>query len=617
MPSDPAQRRARLLALLPQIYAVQPVGSAVGSLIEAMAQTLSDFDLDLKRVMHDRWVALACGFPDQLLAGDDDAALDRLGALLQIERLPARIRHGGYRQLGDERIEVRFLSAQDRDDAASLLAALVPVPVYPVVAARIAGLAVATSSDDSAALVFGVQAGLAAQTTSPLAALLPLLEAEPTASYRARMQITVAVTSAGLTTPRALLALAIADLGAEPCPKMKRSGDATVARAMALGTLRRCPACGDDQLTCPNDPLFDAWITEQPAQVAQSTVSATSLREVFTIRNDSLIADRPVLTVSASKPVSYPAIQSRSSGEIVLYADDLLPGATLRLLPQIDADEARAAKSHDRPVSHDWLLRSPRGRAELVDLLGGPVRDVGASIYYLWGSRFDEAASKFGGEGVAGMRCGVLDQAIRSPQLRPGDNDWMMLNFAAPAYRFDAPTSRLAGGNVKDGAHFALVDQSIAGSDAKFASTLFTVLERATSLADGADSSDAPRFRVEVDWVTRPPFLFHLRVPKNGWVLAAELRGAVALLVKDVDRARPVGVRARVDFPEPVYVERLELREQAGLALALALTEDATPEIGLSLSARQRLCEDHFLGEGGLTIGAILDVTRLDSSTLQ
>jgi hypothetical protein len=192
-----------------------------------------------------------------------------------------------------------------------------------------------------------------------------------------------------------------------------------------------------------------------------------------------------------------------------------------------------------------------------------------------------------------------------------------MLNFAAPAYRFNAPTSRLAGGNVKDGAHFALVDSSIAGSDAKFASTLFTVLERATTLADGADSSDAPRFRVELDWVTRPPFLFHLRVPKNGWIQSAELRGAVALLIKDVDRARPVGVRARVDFPEPVYVERLDLREQAGLALTLTLAEDATPDIGVSLSVRQAWREDHLLGEGGLTIGAILDVTRFESSTLQ
>jgi hypothetical protein len=616
MAADPSQRRARLLALLPQIYAAQPLGSAVGSLIEVMAQTLSDFDLELKRVLHDRWVALACGLPDQLLADDDDAALDRLGALLQIERLPARIRHGSCAQFGDERIEVSFLSAQDRDDAAQLLAAPVPVPVYPVAAGRIAGLTIATSRDSSEVLVFGVLTGLLAETPSPLRALLALLEAEPTASYRARLQITVAVTGAGLTTPRALLALAIADLGAEPCPKMKRAGDATLARAMALGTRRRCPACGDDQLACPNEALFDAWITEQPAQVAQATVAAARLREVFTLRNDSLIADRPVLAVSASKPVSYPAIQSRSSGEIVLYADDLLPGSTLRLLPQIDADEARAAESHDRAVSHDWLLRSPRGRAELVDP-SGQVRDVSASIYYLWGTRFDEAASRFGGENVDGLRCGVLDQVVRSPQLRPGDNDWMMLNFAAPAYRFNAPTSRLAGGSVKDGAHFALVDASIAGSDAKFASTLFTVLERATTLADGADSSDAPQFRVEVDWVTRPPFLFHLRVPKNGWIQAAELRGAVALLIKDVDRARPVGVRARVDFPEPVYVERLDLREQAGLALTLTLAEDAAPDIGVSLSVRRAWREDHLLGEGGLTIGAILDVTRFESSTLQ
>ena len=111
---DPAQRRARLLDLLPRVYAAQPRGSAVGTLLDVMAQRLADFDQDLQRVLHDRWVALACGVPDALDGEGDDAALDRLGALLQIARLPARIRE----KEGLSYSTYTWFSADSLDDAA-------------------------------------------------------------------------------------------------------------------------------------------------------------------------------------------------------------------------------------------------------------------------------------------------------------------------------------------------------------------------------------------------------------------------------------------------------------------------------------------------------------------
>ncbi len=618
-----AQRRARLQDLLPRVYAAQPQGSAVGAVLDAMAQTLADFDTQAQRTLHDRWVALACGVPG-VAPDDEQAALDRLGALLQIERLPARIRHQGpaeTRQADDGTISlaVQFASAGDRDDALRLLSAPPQLSVYPAPTGRIVGLTVRTGSD-ALELVFGSEPDAAPEVSpSPLATLMQLLVPEPTEAYRQRLQITQTVTGRGLTTLRALLSLAIADLGAEPCPKFHRDLDATVGRAVALGSRKRCAACDNPALPCPKDAVFDAWITEQPTQMATWQVAKAPLRQVLTVTNDSLIADRPELTISADRPVSFPAIQSLSSGEIVLYAGDLQVGYSLRLLPQLTAEEAAAAISHDRPVSHDWLQRSPRGRAELIETASGKVQDVSDAVFYLWGNRFDDAGSPFGGVGVDGMRFGVLEQAVRSPLLGPGDNDWKFIAFAAPVYRFDAPTSRLAGVATDVAAHFALLDQNIATSDAKFAALLFRVLESSNAVAAG-DGDSGPVFSLSAQWVARRPFMFQLRVPKNAWVEAADLRGATALLSADIERARPVGVRALVDFPEPTFREVQEPDEATPiLSIADRWAEDASPaDAPIGIAARSGgWTESHEPGEGRLSIGALWGVTRFDYSVLQ
>jgi hypothetical protein len=620
-----AQRRARLQDLLPRVYATQPQGSAVGAVLDAMAQTLADFDTQAQRTLHDRWLALACGVPG-VAPDDEQAALDRLGALLQIERLPARIRHEGpaVPQPADDGtvgLAVRFASAGDRDDALRLLSAPLQLSVYPVAAARIGGLAVRAGSE-ALELVFGADPTIATDAGAalpPLAVLTQLLVPEPTEAYRQRLQITETVTGRGLTTLRALLSLAIADLGAEPCPKFRRESDATVGRAVALGSRKRCAACANPALPCPKDAVFDAWITEQPAQTATWNVPKAPLHQVLTVRNDSLIADRPELTISANRKVSFPALQSLSSGEIVLFAGDLERGYSLRLLPEIAAGEAAAAVSHDRPVSHDWLQRSPRGRAELVKAATGQVWDVSDAIFYLSGNRYDEAASRLGGVGVDGMRFGVLEQAVRSPLLGPGDNDWKFIAFAAPVYRFDDETSTLAAAASDAAAHFALLDQTIATSDAKFAALLFQVLEKSNTAAAG-DPDTAPVFTLDAQWVARPPFTFQLRVPKNAWVQAADLRGATALLLTDIERARPVGVRARVDFPEPVYRERQEPDEATPLlSIADRWAEEAGPaDAPIGIAARSPgWTESHEPGEGALRIGALWSVTRFGYCVLQ
>ena len=612
--ADPARRQARLLELLPRIYAAQPSGSAVGTLLAAMAQRLADFDADLKRVLHDRWVALACGVADGQV-DDGESALDRLGALLQIARLPARIGHGGFARRVDGGLAVDFESTAQRDEALHLLD-LLPADGNAAPQPRIAGLTVALRGPTG--LDFGARGDAPDRgTASPLDLLQGLLVPERSEAYRQRLRITVAVTAQGLVTPRALLSLAIADLGAEPCTKFRRDRDATLARAVAPGVRKRCPACADPALPCPQTTLFDAWITEQPTQPAAWQAADARLQQVLTLRNDSLASDRPELTISVDRPVSFPALQSRASGEIMLYADDLQPGSTLRLLPQLSPAEAAATLSYDRPVAHQWLLRSPRGRAELVDDATGVVRDVSASVFYLWGNRFDDEASRLGGVNVDGLRCGVLEQTVRSPLLRPGDNDWMLLTFTAPAYRFDAPTSRLAGAPNEPGAHFALLDADIADTGASFAARLFELLKR-TDEGD-VDPATLPHFKLAARWLARPPFLFKLRIPKNDWLQAAELRGAVDLLRADIERARPVGVRARVDFPEPVHREHQPLEQWLeGVATRAGWTEraapaDAEPAWAVSLT----LAERHPTGERGPTMGAVIDTTRFDWSSLQ
>ncbi|HSC81563.1 MAG TPA: hypothetical protein VLC08_14495, partial [Chitinolyticbacter sp.] len=79
-------RRQRLLELLPRIYSAQPADSAIGAVIAGMAGTLARLDGDMTRVLHDRWSALATA----QRPAETDSALERLGHMLQVYRLPPR-----------------------------------------------------------------------------------------------------------------------------------------------------------------------------------------------------------------------------------------------------------------------------------------------------------------------------------------------------------------------------------------------------------------------------------------------------------------------------------------------------------------------------------------------
>ena len=612
--ADPRRRRERLLAVLPRIYSAQPASSAVGVMITSMAASLARLDDALTRVQYDRWVGLAS--PSQP-APDDTSALEGLGHLLQVSRLPPRVRHAGYTRSADC-IELHFDHAATLADALDeLVGSATPTDPASLLAAQFPGLRF-TVADNSLATRADPEAP-PEHTPAALARFQAVLDPEPGETFRQRLLVTAQVRTRGLTTPRALLSLAIADLGAEPCPRLMRSQDSTLAYGMPPGTRKRCAACtGSGSKICPNGDkaVIESWLTENPVLPATHSETAPRLRRVFTIPNPSLHPDRPVLTLKVrEQPAAYPAVRSIDSGEITLFAGTLKPDETLTLYPAISTAEAAPYDGFDAPGHHAWRTAHPRGRAVLTSP-DGHERDVSASIFYLWGNRFDDPSSTFGG-----LRCGVLDQRVQTPKLQCGENAWMLLTFAQPDAEFadnetNVHASRFAGPKDLDGTHFALLDGSIGQSDSRYASLLFESFSKTDTGSIGEESTaNAPRLSLRLEWMTRPPAAFRLRIPKNAWVAAAARRGVLPLLRADVNRASAAGVGALVDFPEPTRRETAAPAEALGLSIRQDWSEDAAPgETGLEVRTNTALADAHDTAEGRFSIGAVFDTTRLDWS---
>ncbi|WP_255991717.1 hypothetical protein [Chitinolyticbacter albus] len=620
-------RRQRLLDLLPRIYTAQPADSAVGAVIAGMAGMLARLDGDMTRVLHDRWSALATAQrPDEA-----DSALERLGHMLQVYRLPPRLMVQGQQE--DEfGLHLRFASGRHLDDALRDLLGVGWSSADAESHARglaLLGEVFSGLRFDHVAFDETLHVSLLGEDAAPLARFRTLLLPEGGEAYRQRLRLSAPLLTGGMTTPRALLALAIADLGAEPSLAMRRHGDTLTAQAMPLGTRKRCRHCaGTDPLApcvAASEILFEARLTDNPVLDQEHNEPAPRLRRTFNVHNASLLADRPILRLTATqRPIAYPAIQSRSTGEIALFAGTLKPGETLHLYPDAERLDLPAYDSEGRADHHRWLQSYPEGRA-IVTAVGRPERDVSSDIFYLWGNRFDDMASRFGGGAGEALRCGVLDQAVRTPQLVSGDNALMLLTFAKPDAEFAGAgdtthLSVFAGLNEKDGTRFALIDGDLAHSDQSFLSLLLQSLTQTdTSGEDEGDSAAKPPLALQLEWVARPPATFRLRIPKSAWVIEAELRGAVALMRQDIERARAAGVRALIDFPVPPYRERQD-SEALPPKLQAHQTNRELNEPGeahLAITARQPLADTQALDEGRLVFGGVLDATPLDWSRLQ
>lgn len=604
MTADPRARLERMLGLLPLIYTAQPSSSALGTVLQVMATALARLDDDMKRVLHDRWVGLATGARS---GARDDSALEYLGHLVDSQRLAARLEPEKTNVASDGVVVLTFATADKLEEAASEIALAFP------------DLELET---DKRKQTLTVRAGDAADSDArPLKRLSPLLNPEAAEAYRRRLLITTRVLTRGVATPRALLSLAIASLGADPCPRSYRQQDATVAWGVRPGVRRTCAMCSSTGTGhCPNreSRLVDAWITENPPQEVHHQERAQRLRRTFTVQNVSLLPDRPVVRLSTDKrPAVYPGVQNRNSGEITLYAGILRPGELLTLMPGIAPAEAAPFDSYDGSGHHPWRQQSPQGRATLA-AADGSERDVSNSVFYLWGDRFDDQKSVLGGVGhEEAMHCGVLEQMVRTPWLHTGDNEWMLLTFAKPESTFDEDTSRFADVDVKDGTRFASLDRDVAASSGKFAAGLLGSLARTNIDAGEADDTDdlLPRLDLDLEWVARPPATFRLRVPRNSWVIDASRRGALALVRAEIEQARAAGVRALIDFPEPEQRERHDTDERLQLRASIDWREsagvaDSGPVISLAANQQER----HAVADGRFALLGRFGQSRLDWS---
>ena len=562
--ADPSLRRDRLLALLPRIYTAQPDGSAIGDLLTMMADSLTRFDDAQTRVSRDRWVGLASGVqPD-----GEPAALDRLARLLDRARLR----------------------------------------------------------------------GTGADT------------AETTEAFRQRLTISARALTGGLATPRAILALAVADLGAEVCPSMRSVPppgtapgavawrvDATIAWGVPPAARRTCPVCANGlpaggEAVCPNreSRVLDAWIAENPPLRGFHAQPGLGYWRGFAIPNRSLEVDRPTIAIFARVDMSYPALRNQTTGETVLFAGILRAGETLTIEPGLGPVETGPFNSYDNFPHHTWLPAQPGGAAR-ISRPGTPERDAGRDIFFISGAAFDAFDSVYGagppagGGEESGTRFSILDNIVRTPLLRSGADTWVLLRFANPARTFDDPDSRYAGPNDAEGTRFAKWDGGGADKNAEPAQILFEAMrdaEQAAAAEIAAGTPQPPVADVTLEWFTRPPATFRLRIPRTPWVAAAEARGAIDVLLADVQLARPAGVLALVDFPEPPFHDGLAPGEDWGETLsahvAQTFHEDANPSDGLPHVAIQHGArrEVHDIGDSVPVWAGRFDVTRFDAMVL-
>lgn len=431
---------------------------------------------------------------------------------------------------------------------------------------------------------------------------------EATEAFRQRLLLTADILTRGLTTPRALLALTMITLGAELCSQVQSSGDTTLGWGMPLGTCRRCLVCqGIQQGDCPNAAgrMVDAWITDNPP-VQQRREQYIDFKPdekgggsvAFTVSNASLVPDIPALTLRAlDREICYPAVQNHTTHEICLFAGKLKAGERLSIWPQIRREEWSPFDSYEATNHHSWWRQYPEGSAVIIDSQGR-LDDVSNSVYYLQGTAFDQPEAVFAGpnasEGVrfAGLIRGAFfdnsaalfektcfatsEPQVRTPQVLPGESRWSYQIVTKGD--ISAITGR-EGGNLWENAP-----------------------EQAT----------AAKVALTLSWWQRPLTTFRLRIPRNSWVLGAGRRGAVALLRDSVEQARAVGVRALVDFPEPVYRE-LQFFSEAGRLHVhnRQPVEVGLRESGLIMTVQAKQQEDHKL-EDMFSLLGVFDTTRLN-----
>ncbi len=553
MATEDRTRHKRLRALMPRVYATEADTSALGSMLETLADLLRDADGDLERALRDKWLATAAGHrPPAVSDGDGDGESDA-GDSLPGESLPS----DGLPIIG-------------LDGA--------PLPLE----------------------LLGAALDIARQPWE--------VDHE---TYRSRIRIVAPLLVRGLGTPRVILAFALTSLRSEPCPVLEREEDATKAWGLPPGSLARCRTCRGGRVQAPGTQcprraraIMDATVTDNPRtrsklrrrQLAPGagTAEAGPLSARLGIRSNSLFSARPELVLRVPDDAPMPVVasfRSLDTGEELVVAKPLAAGTTLTIRPASPHDPQTPRHRQywiDRPPgqahapARAWTVHTTASGQQVVG-------DLDGRVFLAKGSRFD--AARFADDEDAGDaqvngevgKCAAVESRLDSLELRPGTNTWIYRPLDE-----DALADALA--DVPDG------DIPIDPSVTLPAAPADTVVD------------------VTLTWWTRPPARFRLRIPRLPAVKAALARGAADYLRHMIDRVRPAGVHPVIDFSEPPFPEPLEPGD-ALASVAVKLREPLSPEDGENVRHIETSLAPVELDPGDQAgfIG-IFDVTRFDIS---
>lgn len=493
-------RHERIRSLLPRIYATDADSSALGRVLEMLADLLRETDRALERALRDKWLATASGDrsasaepPDSAEDGEDEGLpvielggaplpLELIGAGVDLVRQPWEMSHEAYRT------RVRLLA--------------------PMLAS-----------------------GLATPRVL-LAFALTSMHAEPCPVLERREDATQAFGMPPGTLNRC---------------RVCRGGDVPPAGA-----------------TCPfrDRVIMDATLTDNPRtrvtlrrrtlDPAPGTTEAGPHSARLRVRSDSLFSSKPEVVLQVPDTSEAPVVasfRSLSTGEEVVVAWPLAPGAILTLRP---------ASPHDPATPRHlqrWVDRPPgeaRAPARVWALAGETVTLLDERVFVTQGPRFDAARFSADDETVseAPAHFASLMQRIDSPSLPAGDNTWLYRPLGRDALA-DALADVAGDFDVGPGAPGETPEEREARREQVRALVAQALEDTPPEPADTAVD-------LTLSWWTRPPARFRLRIPRTSAVKAALATGAADYLRQMIDRVRPAGVQPIYDFAELPRQEPLE-----------------------------------------------------------
>ena len=441
------------------------------------------------------------------------------------------------------------------------------------------------------------------QKSNPLEKLGLLLDIpqerwEELEAYRRRLRQVAPILLGGSSTVRALLGAAAACLDTELCPRLRRLPDTDAARKAGIqdttlglgvrpGTRASCPECEVPGKICPYETgerlaargavVARLLLTDSPVSRKSLHLRALGHDSRFQVANVSLALDRPVVTLSATARLSFPALHNVESNEVMLFAGALEAGETLVLAPVRFESDVRPFDGHTpQGPALDYLL-APAGSAVVQ---GTNTRNVAGQIYYLQGVTFGEA--HFGR-----ARFSLLGRHVLSPGLDRGTNTWRLVGYTQRDVKAIADRMLLEG---------------LAGAPEK-----------------PFEGNPDARGDLTLEWWARIPATFRLRIPEMPARAGPEERTAVLDLTRrTVEAARAAGVLAAVDFPEPPRKEQHPLGEGALRVSLRVRAKESQPgaealKVGVSVRGTERQPSED---RRGLSVQGVFDVTRFGWSHL-